>query len=475
MTSKGFGEYNHPVSIKIFDDKILRGQPAVEAIFYIITNLITGRMYIGSHKLFKYGEWLDGYYNSSTDEEFISLFWGMKKDIFEYKIVAGGTHQDMKNLENEYGVEHQVHTNPMYYNKAIPNKGVKYPARIEVCQWVVDNLKKGVFDIKDQDGDWILKPILDIKGMDKHQARKYVDPNKNIKDIRQNIKDNNSISKTEPITIFGESKELLLDGNRTFIACENLKQAQGGLKQRVIPDSLIEEINFSEAEIELMAELLNPRDEVSKEPTDDATVYDSLIKHKREYGIEFNSEYNKKYLKAHHYHKKQIEQMPTVAKKMYEVEEEQNEYGSTYIQWEDKEGKDRKDLEKKCRGIEQESIINGKKQVITIIESAGAGKSLFAKIIDIFRKNEDCKRVIIYPWFKDKYIKENWQGSKKTVMTKKGPKVKVKTGTRKNLEDRLSYVIGHMNLGIDVEYHKSYDIIELDYLRPKTSEGDTEV
>ena len=40
-----------------------------------------------------------------------------------------------------------------------------------------------------------------------------------------------------------------------------------------------------------MAELLNPRDEVSKEPTDDATVYDSLIKHKREYGIEFNSEY----------------------------------------------------------------------------------------------------------------------------------------------------------------------------------------
>ena len=163
--------------------------------------------------------------------------------------------------------------------------------------------------------------------------------------------------------------------------------------------------------------------------------------------------------------------MPTVAKKMYEVEEEQNEYGSTYIQWEDKEGKDRKDLEKKCRGIEQESIVNGKKQVITIIESAGAGKSLFAKIIDIFRKNEDCKRVIIYPWFKDKYIKENWQGSKKTVMTKKGPKVKVKTGTRKNLEDRLSYVIGHMNLGIDAEYHKSFDIIELDYLRPKTTEG----
>ena len=87
MTSKGFGEYNHPVSVKIFDDKILVGQSAVEAIFYIITNLITGRMYIGSHKLFKYGEWLDGYYNSSTDEEFISLFWGMKKDIFEYKIV----------------------------------------------------------------------------------------------------------------------------------------------------------------------------------------------------------------------------------------------------------------------------------------------------------------------------------------------------------------------------------------------------
>ena len=471
MTSKSFGEYNHPVSIKIFDDKILVGQPAVEAIFYIITNVISGRMYIGSHKLFKHGEWLDGYYHSSTDEEFISLFWGMKKDIFEYKIIAGGTYQDMKNLENEYGVEHQVHTNPMYYNKAIPNKGVKYPARIELCQWTVDNLQNGVFDKKDQDGDWILKPILDIDRMDKHQTRKYVDPNKTIKDIRQNIIDNNSISKTEPITIFGESEELLLDGNRTFLACKNLKQAQGGLKQRVIPDSLINEVNYSEAEKDLMAQLLNPRDEVLKDPTDDSTVYDNLIKHKREYGIEFNSEYNKKYLKAHHYHKKQIEQMPTVAKKMYVVQEEVKEYGSTYIQWDDKECGDRKDLEKKCKEIEQESTINGKKQVIATIESAGNGKNLFTKMIDIFRKNEDCKRVVLYAWFGDKYIKESWKGSSKTIMTKKGPKVKVKTGARKNLEDRLSFVTGLMNLGIDAEYHKSYEIIELDYLRPKTTEG----
>ena len=35
----------------------------------------------------------------------------------------------------------------------------------------------------------------------------------------------------------------------------------------------------------------------------------------------------------------------------------------------------------------------------------------------------------------------------------------------------MKMYFGLMNLGIDAEYHKSYEIIELDYLRPKTTEG----
>ena len=58
----------------------------------------------------------------------------------------------MKNMENEYGVEHQVHTNPMYYNKGIPNRGFHEPARFEVVQLIIDLLESGQFDKKDSDG-----------------------------------------------------------------------------------------------------------------------------------------------------------------------------------------------------------------------------------------------------------------------------------------------------------------------------------
>ena len=459
----------HPPSIKEYDYSLFADQPNVEAIFYIITNLLNGMMYIGSHKFFKYGQWLDGYYHSSQDIEFNNLFWGLKKDIFKYEIVKCGTHQDMKNCENEYGVLHQIHTNPKYYNKAIPNKGFNIPARIELCEMIVNKCREGVFDIVDEDGNYILRSISDFDAMDKHQARKYVDPNKTIKDIKNHVIDNNSIDKTEPITIFGESKELLLDGNRTFLACKNLKQASAGLKQRVIPDWLIEENNITEAEKELMAELLNPRDEVSKEATDLETVYDTLIKHKRRYGIEFKSEYNKKYLKAHHFHTKQIEQIPTNAEKQYEVEEEKNEYGSTYIQWDDKDNcQERIDLKDECDKIEKDS----KYETITIIGSAGSGKNVYVDGMDKMRKHPNCKKIILYLYMKDKHTKRKWEGYSDLKQTKKGGiKVVTKRGDKEKLNDRFTYTLGRWNMGMEEEFHVTHEIKELDYLRPKTTEG----
>ena len=86
MTSKGFGEYTHPVTIRNYDDTVLRDIPPVEAILYIITNVTNGMKYIGSHKLKVFGQWLDGYYQSSSDDDFQLLFWGLQENIFDYKI-----------------------------------------------------------------------------------------------------------------------------------------------------------------------------------------------------------------------------------------------------------------------------------------------------------------------------------------------------------------------------------------------------
>ena len=169
-------EYPHPVSIRNYDDTVLKNKPLVEAIFYIITNVTNGMKYIGSHKLKVFGQWLDGYYHSSTNDTFQLLFWGLKENIFDYEIVSGGTLQDMKNMENEYGIEHQIHTNSMYYNKGIPNRGYHEPARFEVVQLMIDLLNSGQFDVKDKSGDWILRPTSEIQEMKKYQARKNVDP-----------------------------------------------------------------------------------------------------------------------------------------------------------------------------------------------------------------------------------------------------------------------------------------------------------
>ena len=234
MTSKGFGEYTHPVSIRNYDDTVLRDIPPVEAILYIITNVTNGMKYIGSHKLKVFGTWLDGYYQSSSDDDFQLLFWGLQENIFDYKIITGGTLQDMKNMENEYGVEHQVHTNPMYYNKGIPNRGFHEPARLKIVELVVQKIKDGFFDVRDNDGKWILRPTSEVPKK-KYQARKSVDPNNTIPYIRQCIIENNGISKTEPLTIFGEKDEELIDGNRTFLAGKGLKQVRG-YKTRVISD-----------------------------------------------------------------------------------------------------------------------------------------------------------------------------------------------------------------------------------------------
>jgi hypothetical protein len=459
----------HPPSVKIFDDSIMMDLPDVEAIYYEITNLENGIKYIGSHKLVPFGNWLDSYYHSSENEEFYNLFWGLKKDLFEYKIVAAGIHQDMKNLENKIGTDNQVHTNPKYYNLAIPNKGFKSPARIELCEWTANLIRTNAFNRVNEKGEWILRPTLDIEGMIKHQARKYVDAKNTIKDIKQKVIENNSIDKTEPLTLWGESKELLLDGNRTFIACKGLKQAKAGFKVRQVPDWFIEEHKYTQLEVELIAEFLNPRDEVEKEPTDADTVYDTIIKNKRVYGIDFASEYNKKYLRAHHYHEKQISQMLPVAKKMYEVEEEKKEYGSTYIQWDDTENcQERINLEKKCESIESQS--NGR--TITIIGSAGNGKGLFVEVLDKMMVSPNFRHVIIYPYIKDKHIRDKWQGGQTVKMNKKGDLVtKTKSSARQNLCDRLDYVIGSMNIGLSEEYYKSYEVIDLDYLRPKQTDG----
>jgi len=472
MTSKSFEEYTHPVSIRNYDDTVLRNIPPVEAIFYIITNILTGEMYIGSHKLKIFGIWLDGYYQSSSDDDFQLLFWGLQENIFDYKIIAGGTLQDMKNMENEYGVEHQVHTNPMYYNKGIPNRGFHEPARLKIVELVVQKIKDGFFDVKDNDGEWILRPTSEVPKK-KYQARKSVDPNNTIPYIRQCIIENNGISKTEPLTIFGEKDEELIDGNRTFLAGKGLKQVRG-YKTRVIPDSFIEQLQLNQNEKELIAELLNPRDEIKKEETDDETIYDRIQKHYDENDIEFDSKYNKEYLKLHKFNNNQIGQIIAHVKKLHEIREEKKEAkadnNSTFIEWNVENSPHRVKHLEECEKLEKGGTI------VTVFGSAANGKNLIVETIDKLESNPDFEKLIVYPYFTDKFAKDSWIGKKQTRKLKNGKnKVTHTKGNKIKYVRRLDFIIDQMNEGLEEKDFKSYEIIDLPHIRSKTTEGSEDV
>jgi len=468
MTSKGFGEYTHPVTIRNYDDTVLRDIPPVEAIFYIITNVTNGMKYIGSHKLKVFGQWLDGYYQSSSDDDFQLLFWGLEEKILDYKIIAGGTLQDMKNMENEYGVEHQVHTNPMYYNKGIPNRGFHEPARLKIVELVVQKIKDGFFDVKNNNGKWILRPTSEVPKK-KYQARKSVDPNNTIPYIRQCIIENNGISKTEPLTIFGEKDEELIDGNRTFLAGKGLKQVRG-YKTRIIPDSFIEQLQLNQNEKELIAELLNPRDEIKKEETDDETIYDRIQKHYDDNDIEFDSKYNKEYLKLHKFNNNQIGQIIAHVKKLHRIREDKKEAKAdnniTYIEWNVTTSPHRLKQLEECEELEKDGTI------VTVFGSASNGKSLFVETVDKLEANPNFEKLIVYPYITDIDAKEKWLGKRNTRKLKNGKnKVTQTKGTKQNFERRVNYIIDSINEGLDEKEFKTYEIMDLPYIRSKTTEG----
>tara|TARA_B100000123_G_scaffold62865_1_gene44054 strand:+ start:161 stop:1621 length:1461 start_codon:yes stop_codon:yes gene_type:complete len=486
MTPKGFGHKKHPVSIKIFDDSVLVDAEPVEAIYYEITNIKDGCKYIGSHKLIEFGNWLDDYYHSSQNDEFYNMFWGQKKDLFIYKIVAGGTHADMQNLENKIGTENQVHTNPMYYNKAIPKSGYKAPARIEFCKNTAEKIMQGFFDIKDDDDDYILINWPEINDLMKYQARKYVDidENNSIKEIRTEIIEDNGIDNTEPITQFGTKtyfdfeKVLMIDGNRTIAASTGLKQAKGGLKLRILPDWYIEENNITKEEMELIAEYLNPRKKIKKLETDDDTMIDRMIKNLEERNIPIRSEHNKKYLQNHNCNGWKIGKLFPKAEKKYRIAEDKKEAGSVYIDWEND-----KDPYVKSHSKMIDKLNNSGK-IITHTGSAGNDTKLFTNSYDILMKNinnEKIEEFRLYVKIKHGDMKDEWKGSTQMITTNKGVKTKNKVGTIERVRLRLGQVIGVINFVREqmkpTPLKKiNYDIITLDYLKDKYSfeENDNE-
>ena len=68
--------------------------------------------------------------------------------------------------------------------------------------------------------------------------------------------------------------------------------------------------------------------------------------------------------------------------------------------------------------------------------------------------------------------KDNWFGKRKTRKLKNGKnKVTYTKGMKRNYERRLNYIIDSINQGLDENEFKTYEIIDLPYIRSKTTGG----
>ena len=292
-----------PRSIK--EISIMAEPESYESFCYKFTDLKTNKAYIGKHK----GYVGDGYLCSPTDVVLEKLISNSRSNL-KYEVIAYGSDADMIIFESRLLNEVDAANNENYFNKS--NGGiskVKAPRLIEM-QKIVDSINNGEFDIT-------FEPTGTIYKLDRLQVRS-AESKEHIIKIRNRIDDNGGDTDTEdfnPILIFEERKDDKLDliGNGShsleaaFIAPKNKT-----VKTMRIPRE--KHIHLTDQEIIGIGHLLNAPDtqirlSMSK---DDAVKY--VVSNYIRSNLQYDSVYNKEYLGACHFSKREITSILNTAK-----------------------------------------------------------------------------------------------------------------------------------------------------------------
>lgn len=282
-----------PDSIVRVDTEVLVGISSYDAYVYEYLNVENGKKYVGSHL----GEFGDGYWHSSTNIEFIDLFSGMSP-MFEYKILAVGSYEDMQNLESKIHKDNNVVKNPMYYNLGVAPSAFKVPVRQNMMNdFVLQKIHAGDFNVSEP---WNKSTLLERGGDSLISALqvRYED-NPKITEIRNLIRQKGDASKCGRILMveLGGGKYLIINGNSTLLAVEPLDFVTK-LRVAIIPKSFIDQHDINESELRYIGQLMNPEQEIVTTPTSE----DDLIKTLQQFyvdsdkKIKFNCDYNLNYI-----------------------------------------------------------------------------------------------------------------------------------------------------------------------------------
>ena len=398
-----------PDSIISIDSSVLNGVDDYEAFVYKFTHVGVGKTYVGSHL----GNFGDGYWQSSRNPEFLDLFSGMNP-VFEYKILATGSYDEMKNLESNIHKEEKVVNNPMYYNLGAAGAAFKIPVRVSFIEdFVLPKIHAGDFNVPEL---WSKSVLLDRSHQHEVKVKALqvrFEDNKLIGEIANRIALKGDTADCERTTLveLGGGRYLIIDGNSTLEAIRN----NGNITQhrvRIIPKEFIDHYNINEDELRHIGQLLNPGQETIKQETTDDDLIKTLQKFYMESDgkIKFNSDYSLGYIYS--VKKCSPQRAGSIAKKAKKQYVEKNRIysGKKVIDYDpSRNPRNYKKVEKKVEDLTDDNTI-------VVAYSSGAPKTLSLNIIDAINTHPKKPRVIAVVYHNEDDNQKNWERKNRSVV-----------------------------------------------------------
>lgn len=276
-------QYNPP---QIVDKVIPNNTSNSDNFTYEFINLDNDRHYIGKHQ----GMPLDGYYHSSKNKEFLKDF-SNPNSRWKYIVHAYGTKENMLELEAKKLRAVNAAKNPKYYNKTNGSSNSNNIPDIDRMDNIAKHIIANEFtyqEIDNQEFDELCerekldKAYLFSNDLERLQSRDESLNTQQKLNLQNEIVDRGG--STEHLTVvvledrdkdgLKDGKDLLIGGNHSATAITDCDLATDVYVLK-IPKEYHK--NWSNKEVSLLANFLNPRPKFSRYQTNDATIVKMVL------------------------------------------------------------------------------------------------------------------------------------------------------------------------------------------------------
>ena len=391
-----------------------------QAFVYKFTNLTNNMIYIGYHK----GKPFDGYYHSSTNKDFQNGFMNPEAK-FRYEVLHYGNVNYCKSVEHKLLKQVDAANHTMYYNKTNGSPIINI-----IDPELMQDIATEITSDRSYSGVEAIRKELDRLPEYKLQIRNITVLDEHVTKIKNVINTKNSLNHLLVVVLLdrvyrGRKGDMIIDGNHSIQGAKKSKHGRNGLIPVLeIPYDLHKD--WSDDEIDLLAALLNPRNENPRLETNIETIA-QLVSNLLNQGYDIGSKEIATIKQKFNVDAAEGRKINALAKQMFE---EQNPSDTTWIDYgrgtddgnllKDKVAKENKKTGVLCRTFSSEKF--------GITESV---EKMYEYIHDGI--NIDTYRILFH--FKDSGSQNTWFNSKE-----------------KMYKDTLTWLFKPHNISVEFEY-----------------------